>query len=297
MPPRTAGWLPGVGAGLGLLRNPTAFFHATRRALGDTFVVDAFGYRLFTVFSPRGVQTLYALPESRASFGLATYELVMKRKLPLELLVGRRNRPHDLFGAQEVEDYLEHLEEAVRLQIDELGPSGTFETFALARRLGHRLGLASWAGREAASPRHLDRLIPLLDRLDQGASFVRPVQALIATATGKVRERRAMHGIERIVGEILAERRQSGAQPDDYLARIEASFADLPPGERDVQVARDVMLIHMGAQSNLYAAFAWTLIDLLRHPAHLAGVTTACSSSARASRSGWRSARSRSGRS
>jgi cytochrome P450 len=272
MPPRAAGRLPWVGAGLGLLRNPTAFFRRTRAALGDTFVVDAFGYRMFSVFSPQGVQALYALPEHEASFGLATYELVMRRKLPTELVIGRRNRPHDLFGAQEVEDYLEHLEWAVAQQIDELGAAGTFEIFALMRRLGHRLGLAAWAGREAAASPWLDRLIPLLDTLDQGDSFVRPIRTLAAVATGKVRERRAMRGIEAIVAAVLDDRRTRGVAPGDYLDRIAASFADLPPDERAVNVARDLMLIHMGAQSNLYAALAWTVVNLLDHPAVLARV-------------------------
>ena len=36
--------------------------------------------------------------------------------------------------------------------------------------------------------------------------------------------------------------------------------------ERHVEVARDLILIHMGSQSNLYAALAWTLVNLLLHP-------------------------------
>jgi putative Ca2+/H+ antiporter (TMEM165/GDT1 family) len=36
MPPRSAGALPWIGAGLGLLRNPTEFFRRTRERLGDT---------------------------------------------------------------------------------------------------------------------------------------------------------------------------------------------------------------------------------------------------------------------
>jgi cytochrome P450 len=272
MPPRAAGALPWVGSGLALLRDPTDFFRRRRRALGDTFVVDAFGYRLFCVFSPPALQALYALPEQQASFGLATYELVLKHKLPPELLAGRRNFPHTLFGGQDVEEYLDNLEEAVGLQIAELGEAGTFEVFAAMRRLGHRLGLASWAGREAASARHLDRLIPHFERLDTGDSFVRPAQAFVTAATGKRRERRAMQGIERIVAEILEERRQSRRNGDDYLDRIAASFADLPESERAVAAARDVMLIHMGAQSNLYAALAWALVDLLLRPDLLARV-------------------------
>jgi cytochrome P450 len=261
--------LPWVGAGLGLLRNPTEFFRQTRQRLGDTFVVDAFGYRLFCVFSPEGVRRLYALEEHEASFGLATFELVVRRKVPFELLVGRRTVPHDLFGKQDVEDYLDRLESAVTLQIDELGHSGTFDIFALMRRLGHRLGLYSWAGREAASPPYLDRLVPLLERLDSGESFVNPAQALVTWATGKRRESAAMHGIEAVIAEILRERERRGAHPGDYLERIYNSFADLPPDDRYVQTARDVIVIHMGAQSNLPAALAWTLVNLLLHPEYL----------------------------
>lgn len=271
LPPGPGG-LPWVGAGFALLRDPTACFTAARRRFGDTFVIDAFGYRLFCVFSPAGVSRLYALAEEQASFGLATFELVLKRKLPAELLAGRRTYPHSLFGGQEVEDYLGHLHEAMRLQLDELGTDGTFEAFALARRLGHRLGLAAWAGREAAAPATLDRLIPHFDRLDSGDSFVRPAKAFVTALTRKAPERRAMHAIEAIIGEILQARRRAGVTTGDYLERIAAPFAKLPAAERDAQTARDVMVIHMGAQSNLHAALAWTLVNLLRRPDLLARV-------------------------
>ena len=69
MPPRAIGALPWVGAGLRLLADPAAFFAGTRDALGDTYVVDAFGYRLLCVFSPTGVQALYALPRIRRASG------------------------------------------------------------------------------------------------------------------------------------------------------------------------------------------------------------------------------------
>lgn len=269
-PPRVRGGLPWIGAGLQLLRDPTGFFVRAREIHGDTFGVDAFGYRLFCVFSAEGVQALYRVPEREASFGLATFELVLRHKIPLELAMGRRTRPHDLFGAEDVEGYLGALEDAVTAQLAELSDSGELECFGWARRLGHRLGLACWAGPEAASARHLDRLIPPFDVLDTSESFVRPHRLFLARATGKRRELRAMHAIETVMGEILAER---GATPrGDFLDRIVAAFAELPDAERAVQVARDVMLLHMGAQSNLYAALAWTLVNLLLRPALLARV-------------------------
>jgi len=265
MPPRIGRFPPWLGAGPPLLRNPTEFFRESRRRLGDTFVVDAFGWRLFCVFSPAGVRRLYELPEREASFGLATFQLI-KYKVPTELLVGRRNTPHHLFGNQDVERYLGNLEEAVRLELDELGTEGTFEIFARMRRLGHRLGFASWAGAEAASPRYLDRLIPLYDRIDSSDSFVRPLRTAFTYATGQRDELRALRDIEGIVAEILDERERSGVVAGDFLEQIRDSYADMPRAERDRGVARDVIMLHLGAQSNLYAALAWTLVNVLLHP-------------------------------
>jgi cytochrome P450 len=274
MPPIAPGRWPWVGSAPALLRRPTEYLRRARAALGDTFVVDVFGYRLFFVFSAEGVRRLYALPEHEASFELATFTLVFKHKIPLELAIGRRHRPHDLFGNQEVEGYLENLERAVDHELAALGGSGTFEAFAWSRRLGHRLGLGSWAGAEAAMPRHLDRLVPQFDRLDTSDSFVRPWRAVFATATGKRIERRAMREIESVIGEILAERERTGVRPGDYLQQMWDAWADAPAGERAKQVARDVMIIHMGAQSNLYAALAWTLVNVLLRPELLAKIAS-----------------------
>lgn len=265
MPPRAGGALPWIGAGLGLLRNPTAFFTAHRRALGDTFVVDAFGYRLFCVFSPEGTRALYAFPEQQASFGIATYNL-LRLKLPPELFAGRRNSPRTLFGGEEVERYLRNLEEAVRVEVSLLGDAGTFEVFAEMRRLGHRLGLSSWIGDQGAAPEHLDRLVPLLDRLDSADAFVRPAHAFVVAATRHARERRAMHAIEAIVADLWVERRRAGRVEGDFLEQLYASYADLAPAARDVAVARDVIMLQLGSQSNLYAALAWTFVNVVTRP-------------------------------
>lgn len=271
MPPGAGGRLVQARGAWVMLRNPTAHLRGQREALGDTFVIDVAGHRLLCLFSPAGIRSLYGLAEHEASFGLATYELI-RRKVPDELFAGRRNTPHDLFGRQETERYLGRLEEAMAMEIDVLGSQGRFEVFTECRRLGHRLGLGSWAGVEAASPQYLARLVPLLDRLDGSEAFVRPARTLLTTATGKRLERRAMHGIEQVVAEIWADRRRRGIETDDFLAQLYQSFDDLPADRRDVEVARDLILIHMGSQSNLYAALAWTLVNLLLHPELLARV-------------------------
>lgn len=265
MPPHVAGPLPWIGGGLPMLRDPTRHLETLRARHGDTFALDAFGDRLLCAFSADGLAALYGYAERDASFGLATYDLI-SRKLPPELFDGRRNTPHSLFGSQRTESYLSALDRALAATIDELGETGSFELFATMRRIGHRLGLGSWAGEELIAGDRFERITPLLDRLDASEAFVRPMSGFAAATTRKRRERAAMAGIESIIADLLAERRASGIVRHDFLEQIDDSFADLARTEREIAVARDIILIHLGSMSNLFAALAWTLLEVIRRP-------------------------------
>ncbi|MDP9181708.1 MAG: cytochrome P450, partial [Actinomycetota bacterium] len=236
--------------------DPTAFFARARQKHGDTFVVDAFGFRMVCVFSPEGVRSLYAQQERDASFGLATYRLI-KFKMPEELLIGRRVTPHQLFGRELTETYLSALDDAMTAELATLGSEGTFEVFAAMRRVAHRLGLSSWGGPELAA--RVDELAPLLDQLDSAEAFVRPAQAFRTALTKRRRERAALADVERVIAEVLRT-----SEPQGFLAVI----AEAWDGEPDAAtgIARDLTLIHLGSLSNLYAALSWTVVDLLLRP-------------------------------
>jgi cytochrome P450/putative sterol carrier protein len=266
MPPMVSGSLPWVGAGRALVRDPTEFFSDCRERFGNTFLVDAFGYRLFCVFSPVGVRNLWRLPEEQASKALADLTL-LSHKVPIELFEGRRTLPHDLFARDDVEVYLDHLREAVDIELSALGDSGSIELFAFTKRLAHRMGLASWGGMVEVSEEQLDALGAHFEQLDGSESFVHPRKAMLAIAMRKRRERRAMHAIEAIYTDILRERTRSpDANSSDLFSRICASWDDVPSPAREIGIARDVIVVQMGSQSNLFAAMAWTLIFALRHP-------------------------------
>src|SRR5262249_39517462 len=127
---------------------PVAALTAVRAALGDTFLVESGPAEYLFVFGEAELREFYGLAERDASKGLADYRMLV-RKLPIELFAERRTFPHDLFGKQEVEAYLDNLDFAIDAQITELGDHGTLEVFAFSRRAGHRLALACWLGREA----------------------------------------------------------------------------------------------------------------------------------------------------
>jgi len=263
MPPHVGKALPWVGAGGALIRDPTAFFERCRERHGDTFLVDAFGYRLFCVFSPAGVHNLWRLPEEEASKALADLTL-LSHKVPIELFEGRRTLPHDLFARDDVETYLENLRTAVAFELDDLGDSGSIELFTFTKRLAHRMGLASWGGLNALSSEELDDLIVHFEALDAAESFVHPHKAMFAMATRKRRERDAMRAIEAIFIDTLANRRR--LIESDLFSRICASWEGVPSPDREIGIARDVIVVHMGSQTNLFAAMAWTMVYALQQP-------------------------------
>ncbi len=130
------------------------------------------------------------------------------------------------------------------------------------------MGLASWGGMVGVSDEQLDSLATHFERLDGAESFVHPRKALLAIATGKRRERDAMRAIEAIFADVVRDR-DLGDPTDgsDLFSRICASWDGVPSPEREIGIARDVTVVQMGSQSNLFAAMAWTLVFALRHPA------------------------------
>jgi cytochrome P450 len=264
-PPRVAGRLPWVGAGLSFLANPTGFLRATRDRLGDSFLLEAFGFRLFFVFSPEGLRSLYALPEKDASFTEATRRLI-GFKLPPELLGGEMAMFHHLFGRDRLETYRAEIAAAVDEQLASLGDEGELEIFSQMKQLVHRVGFRCWAGREAASSARLPRLIELFEKLDPEEAFVRPARIFVTLATRKAGERRALAQVQEILTGIWRERERLGTRAGDMLEALHELYRDLPETGRHERVARDVVILHLASQSNLYAAISWTLVNLLLHP-------------------------------
>jgi cytochrome P450 len=256
-PPRAAITFPWDDAGA---PDPVAALAAARAAHGDTFLVDSGADRYLFVFAPRALATFYAIEERVASKGLADYRMLL-RKLPDELFLERRTLAHDLFGAQEVETYLGHLDVAIARQLDELGDSGTFDAFQLARRLGHRLALGCWVGDAAAASPLLDALVADLEQLDGAEAFVNP-ERMAARDAAKATERAALARLERAVDAQLAAATDLG-----FLAEIARRWDDVTGEERVRGITGDVVLLHVATMTNLFAAIGWTLCLALLDPA------------------------------
>ncbi len=248
--------------------DPVAEIRSAREQCGDTFEIVAGGTSYLFVFSPAGVRSFYELPESSASKGVADWQM-LRRKVPDELFGERRTFPHELFGRDDTARYLDRLAWAIDIELDRLGGAGDVELFTFTRRLGHRMGLASWAGEEAAAPgERFERLMAALDVLDASDAFVRPQLMADVAAAGKVRERAALAEAEAVLIEAMAERQAAagGAAPA-LVDRIVERWSDVADdGARWSGIARDIVLVHMGSMSNLFAALGWMLVDLVVRP-------------------------------
>ena len=239
---------------------------------GDTFVVESGrDHHLFT-FTPTGVESFYALPEEVASKGLADY-LMLRRKLPDEIFDGRRTLPNSLFRRDDVASYLVNLEGALAQTAAELGSAGSVDLFDLTRRLGHRMGLASWAGPGAAEGDAFERMVRAFDTLDGSDAFVHPDAMAAVAASDKRAERAALDDVAGVL-EIAVRQRDSGQQGEDLFGRIVDAWSSEPPEIRMRGIALDIALIHIASMSNLMAALGWAFVDLLDHPAELARVAS-----------------------
>ncbi len=245
--------------------DPVAALAAARASLGDTMVVDSGEDRYLFLFSPAGVAAFYDLPEATASKGVADWRM-LKRKLPDEMFVGRRTLPNQLFGRDDVAGYIRNVSRALQVTVDELGAEGQVDAFALSRRLGHRMGLASWGGPGSADGQRFERLVAAFDTLDGADSFVHPDAMAAVAESGKQAEYRALEDITEAFGTALDQ--LPGHQPEHPLfTRVAARWSGESADEARTGFALDLALIHIASMSNLFAALGWTLIDLLAHPA------------------------------
>jgi cytochrome P450 len=264
---------PPVAEGTGLpwdvtVDDAVAAIAEARARHGDTFVVHSGRDHYLFTFSPVGVESFYALPEEIASKGLADY-LMLRRKLPDEIFDGRRTLPASLFRRDDVASYLVNLDQALEQTVAELGPEGTVDLFDLTRRLGHRMGLASWAGPGSAQGDIFDRLVAAFDTLDGSDAFVHPDAMASVAASDNRAERAALNAVVELVSTAVR-RLDSGHTTNGALFdRIVEAWSSELPDVRTRGIALDVALIHIASMSNLMAALGWAFVDLLEHPTHL----------------------------
>ncbi|MFT4519522.1 MAG: cytochrome P450 [Halioglobus sp.] len=269
-PPIVRDELAHIGAGLRFTQSPTKFFNDLREEYGDVFLVDVFGYKLFCVFSPDGLKSLYAAAENEASFGMATFDM-LGFKTPVEVFLDADiDLFYELLTPAKVSGYNAVFLQGITEVIDDWGKEGEIDVFDSLRTLEQRVGFRLWIGAEASA----DSLWPTLKRhfdvLSQENAFVSPQNTLDTLTSGKAKEKAAISHVMTLVGDIIDERNSTDNWPDDTLTFLCKRFAGNDARVTLRKVTHNLINANQGFLSNLYAALAWVLINLQQHPDSLA---------------------------
>jgi cytochrome P450 len=193
---------------------------------------------------------------------------MLRRKVPDEVFDGRRTLPHALFGKDDVTTYLGNLEGALDVAVEELGLEGELDVFAFTRRLGHRMGLASWGGPGASTGERFNLLADAFDVLDGSDAFVHPDAMAAVAQSAQAAERAALARATALIGLGLDDHFAG----NDLFSRICDRWVGEADDVRRTGVAHDVVLVHIASMSNLFAALGWAIVDLVEHADECAAV-------------------------
>jgi cytochrome P450 len=255
-----------IGAGLRFSQSPTNFLTELRKDYGDTFLVDVFGYKLFCVFSPQGLKSLYSAAEDEASFGMATFDM-LGFKTPLDIFMDADiDLFYDLLLPEKVAAYVKDFSQVIAQVIAGWGESGEINVFDTIRTLEQRVGFKVWIGEEATRDGIWQQLKAQFDVLSQENAFVSPQQTLETLTSGKAKEKQAVAHIMALVGNILAQRESSDTWTDDNFTFLYHRFKSDDAQVTLRKVTHNIINANQGFLSNLYAALCWALINLKQHP-------------------------------
>tara|TARA_R110002072_G_scaffold1533_1_gene12755 strand:+ start:37828 stop:39210 length:1383 start_codon:yes stop_codon:yes gene_type:complete len=255
-----------IGAGLRFSQSPTNFLAELREQYGDTFLVDIFGYKLFCVFSPAGLKSLYAAAEDEASFGMATFDM-LGFKTPLDIFMDADiDLFYDLLTPEKVNAYIKDFLQVISQVTATWGDRRELEVFEEIRTLEQRVGFKIWIGEEATQDGVWQQFKSHFDVLSQESAFVSPQQTLETLTSGKAREKEAVAAIMALVDSILQQRDAADAWPDDNFTFLYHRFKSDEPRVTLRKLTHNIINANQGFLSNLYAALAWTLINVKQHP-------------------------------
>jgi cytochrome P450 len=255
-----------IGAGLRFSQSPTNFLMQMRKEYGDTFLVDVFGYKLFCVFSPEGLKSLYAAAEDEASFGMATFDM-LGFKTPLEIFLDADiDLFYDLLLPDKVAAYIRDFSEVISKVTAAWDDSGQLNVFDEIRTLEQRVGFKVWIGEEATQEGTWQQFKTHFDVLSQENAFVSPQLTLETLTSGKAREKLAVAEIMSLIGEIMMRREATHSWPDDNFTFLYRRFQSDDPQVTLRKLTHNIINANQGFLSNLYAALCWSLINLKQYP-------------------------------
>ncbi|MES2643486.1 MAG: cytochrome P450 [Myxococcota bacterium] len=265
--PMLAG-LPFLGSALEFRRDPLSLFRKGYAAHGPVFGIKLAFQPAVVLVGPEKMRFFFEETDSTLSMS-EVYQFLVPI-LGGKVLFTASHAEYEeqkritlpAFHGKKIRSYVGEMAAEVDAWLDTLGDSGEFELIGTAERL-----TMAMAARCVFGPRFRERLGPdfveHFVHLSGGLEFILPTNLPLPRFR---RRDRALRTLQKLLGEVVAERRASPEAYDDFLqVLVGASYlenAQIP----DAMVVTILIGLMFGGRENTAGHLEWCLVQLLQHP-------------------------------
>jgi sterol 14alpha-demethylase len=275
-PPEVPGGLPFLGHALEFHRNPVRFLQRGRERFGEIFCFLLAGHRVAVLTGPRANEAFFRASSDQLSARDA-YQFtvpIFGKDVAYAASEDRMAEQLDLItpalSERRLRTYVDYIREEVESYIAPWGDEGTVDLVALGNELTVFVASRCLIGREFRQNLSAE-FAHLYHDLEGGLNLVGFFWPRLPLPAFKRRDRARARMVE-VISRIIAERKASGVEGEDFLQTLmTARYAD-GAGLSDDNITGLLLTLIFAGQHTSAVLAAWVGVELLRHPDFLARV-------------------------
>ncbi len=271
-----------IGSLVGYYRDPLGFVRGVAQRYGDVALIHVAGLPFYQLSKPEDIHTVLVTQSRDFSKGAlgAERRLLFGRGLATsegDFWRRQRRLSQPAFHRERIAAYGAVMAEHARRRVAAWPEGETVDLHALIMRLALEIVSKVLFGADVASQATEvgERLEVLMRFFASQANFTLRLLPRRIRTPGQIRFRRAVADLDRIVFELIAERRRSEKDGGDLLSVLIAARDDDDATQMTDQQLRDeVMTLFLAGHETTALALSWTFALLAQHPeveARLAG--------------------------
>jgi sterol 14-demethylase len=172
------------------------------------------------------------------------------------------------FSAKRMPSYVEAMRQEVEQWLDSLGEEGQFDVSPVFEQLTMHIAASAFLGQDFRRKMGPE-FAQLYRQLGQGIEFLLPTNLPLPRFR---RRDQAKDKLEKMIGELIAERRADPQPHTDFLqAFLESTFPDGSRPSEDLVTTLVLGMVFAGHETTAGHA-SWGLVQLLQHPDYLQAV-------------------------
>src|SRR5580700_1149172 len=268
--PALAGGLPWLGNAATFGRNPVAFLENGRRRHGDIFRFKLCGRDVYALLSPRGHEAFFRAPDDQLSareayrFTVPIFGPGVAYAVSPELMDEQLRLLHPALRDDAMQAYAGWMAREVEQFADGLGAEGEIDLLPAMNELTIAIAGRCLIGPEFRS-RNAAEFATLYRELEGGINLI----AFFAPgfpSPANLRRNHARRRVLALMGGVMAERRRSGAETNDFLGVLmRARFADGAPLSDELITGLLLTALFAGQHTSAVMA-TWLGVLLAQHP-------------------------------